>query len=142
MFKEIEERSILQGEAIQHPTISFVYIFGKQYFCQEHPNLRMNYGTIKQHIRGSQHRLNFETGESLPKPDDPFVKLAYKKVDYDIDSFMNRKKILESLIPGYDNWIRYFLAKYELKGEFQTEIMTKLKIASYLKDQGVNPKDL
>ena len=142
MLKEIEERNSLQGEPIQHPTIPFVYNCGKQYFCQEHPNLRMNFGTIKQHIRGPQHRLNFDTGESLPKQDDPFVKLAYKKVDFDIESFLNRKKILEALIPGYDNWIRYLLAKYELRGEFQTDVMTKLKIADYFKANGINPKNL
>jgi len=139
MFKEIEERSRLLGKAIQHPTISFVYIFGKQYHCQEHPNLRMNSGTIKQHIRGPDHRLNFDTGESLPKPNDPFVNLPHKKNDFEIESFLNRKIILNTFFPGNDFLINYFLAKYELNGEFKEEIWNRLMTESLSKDYGIGP---
>ena len=106
MLRELTKENFSDSEPVQHPKFPFVYFSGKKYFCQEHPNLRMNGGTIKQHIRGPQHRLNYETAEPLSKQDDPFVNLPHKQKDFDIESFLNRKKN-----------IRVFFSRVSLLGQ-------------------------
>jgi len=65
-FEEIRKQSIKENILLYHPSISFVLFRGKKCYCEKHPELvNMNLGAIKQHIEGSDHNLNFETGESL-----------------------------------------------------------------------------
>ena len=66
MEKELEELSLILRKKLPHSRFPFVKIFGKRYSCDAHPELRMNFGNVKYHIKKT-HKLNFETGEPLAK---------------------------------------------------------------------------
>ena len=65
-YEEIRKTSIKENIPLHHPYIPFVLFHGKKCYCEKHPEMvNMNLGAIKQHIEGSDHNLNFETGEPL-----------------------------------------------------------------------------
>ena len=65
-YVEIRKTSIKENIPIHHPYITFVLFHGKKCYCKEHPEMvNMNLGAIKQHVEGSDHNLNFKTGELL-----------------------------------------------------------------------------
>ena len=66
MFKKLEQESLLENKDKLHPNISFVYVRGTEYFCLQHSeDIPMNRGAMKQHLRGKQHKIDFETGEKI-----------------------------------------------------------------------------
>ena len=124
---------------IQHPKISFVYYYGKEYSCLQHPELaRMNRGAIRQHIQGKKHRLNFDTGEPLRATENISANLYEHvkkwpnqetiKIGSDNVSFWEFKDILEAIFQIKDPEIAFLLLKYCFKGELSNWIYRQLII--------------
>ncbi len=97
---------------IQHPKISFVYYYGKEYSCLQHPELaRMNRGAIRQHIQGKKHRLNFDTGEPLR---------ATENIPANLYEHVKKWPIQETTKTGPDN-VSFWEFKEKLDAIFQTK---------------------
>ena len=97
---------------IQHPKISFVYYYGKEYSCLQHPELaRMNRGAIRQHIEGKKHRLNFDTGEPLR---------ATENIPANLYEHVKKWPIQETTKTGPDN-VSFWEFKEKLDAIFQTK---------------------
>lgn len=86
MFKELEAKSIKEKSSIVHPNISFVKIKRKDYSCDKCGKLDINRGSMRQHIEGRIHKLNWETGESLIKKED---SNSDKHVEHNVSSNEN-----------------------------------------------------
>jgi len=67
-YKEVRKRSIKENIALHHPYIPCVLFDCEKCICEEHPErVNMNLGSLKGHIKGKDHYLNFDTGEPIPK---------------------------------------------------------------------------
>lgn len=65
-LEEIEKESLERGEWITHPLHSCVHIFGKDYKCTEHSKIGpLHRGTMRQHMEGKEHQLDFYTGQPI-----------------------------------------------------------------------------
>jgi len=139
MFSEIQQNDKKEKKLVQHPKISFVYHYGKVYSCLQHPELaRMNRGSVRQHIEGKKHRLNFDTGEPLRATEnisanlDEHVKKwpiqETTKTGIDNVSFWEFKDQVEAVFQIKDPEIAFLLLKYCFKGELRTWIYRQLII--------------
>jgi len=67
-LEQIEKESLELGNWISHPLHSCVKIYGKDYMCDKHSKIGpLHRGTMRQHIEGREHKLDFFTGEPLEK---------------------------------------------------------------------------
>jgi len=140
MFVELKRQSLLEKKTVQHPYIPFVYIKGKEYFCLKHPELeRLNRGSMRQHIQGKKHRLNFDTGEPLVKtknlPIDVEVhakewvnQKSSKKDTVNRDPFDQLVHKLVVIFLNQDNPAGVLLAKHGLEGELRDNVMLCLQM--------------
>jgi len=139
MFAEMQPHDVIVKKLIQHPKISFVYYYGKEYSCLQHPELaRMNRGAIRQHIQGKKHRLNFDTGEPLRATENipanlnehvkKWLNQETTKTGLDNVSFWEFKDQVEAVFQIKDPEIAFLLLKYCFKGELRTWIYRQLII--------------
>jgi len=139
MFQEMQPHDVIVKKLIQHPKISFVYYYGKEYSCLQHPELaRMNRGAIKQHIQGKKHRLNFDTGEphrateNIPANLDEHVKKwpnqETTKTGLDNVSFWEFKEKLDAIFQTKDPEIAVLLIESCFEGELGTRIYRLLTV--------------
>jgi len=138
MFKELERQSLLGKKAIQHSYIPCVYIHGKDYFCLEHPELeRLNRGSMRQHIQGKKHRLNFDTGEPLVKTKNLPIDVeehakewvnqkSSKKEVTKSDPFVDLSIKLNLIFLQRNPLVAFLLAKHGLEGELRDDVMNCL----------------
>lgn len=83
-LKEIEKRSLEIGKWISHPLLDQVKIYGKDYKCTEHPKIGpLHRGTMRQHMEGKEHQLDFYTGQPIKFVKDlpPLPTMVIKKSD-------------------------------------------------------------
>ena len=84
MYEKLERLSIKKKDWVTHPKISSVKIYGKTYACPEHEIKNANRGSMKQHIEGGAHRIDFITGQPL-KQLKRLPPLPQTSLDYDED---------------------------------------------------------
>ena len=108
----MQQHDVKVKKLVQHPKISFVYYYGKEYSCLQHPELaRMNRGAIRQHIQGKKHRLNFDTGEPLR---------ATENISANLYEHVKKWPIQETTKTGTDN-VSFWEFKEKLDAIFQTK---------------------
>lgn len=140
MYKKLERQSLLEKKTVQHPYIPFVYIHDKEYFCLEHLELeRLNRGSMRQHIQGKKHRLNFDTGESLVKTKNLPIDVEEHAKEW-VNQKSSKKEVTESdlliqltiklgiIFLQQNPVIAFLLAKHGLKGELRDDVMKTLLI--------------
>jgi len=147
MERELEQQSFLLGKKLQHPTIPFVKIFGKTYYCDKHSDKHPNSGGMRQHIEGPDHELDFETGKPLKL--DKAGSLAGKgkkgntksrKAKSEIDQFNEMKIKLEAIFPNHNSTVKFLLANYGLKGELKRIVIQNLLVLEA--DSEANKKNM
>ena len=140
MFKQLERRSLLEKKSIQHLYIPCVYIHDKDYFCLEHLELKpLNRGSMRQHIQGKKHRLDFDTGK-------PTIRTKNQPIDVEkhakewINQKSSKKEVTESdlliqlaiklgiIFLQQNPVIAFLLAKHGLEGELRDDVMKTLLI--------------
>jgi hypothetical protein len=142
MFQEMQPHDVKVKKLIQHPKISFVYYYGKEYSCLQHPELaRMNRGAIRQHIQGKKHRLNFDTGEPLRATEnisanlDEHVKKwpnqETTKTGLDNVSFWDFKEKLEAIFQTKDREVAFLLINYCFEGKLSVRIHASLEARNF-----------
>lgn len=139
MFEVLERRSLLEKKYMLHPYIPYVYIHGKQYFCKEHLELeRLNRGSMRQHIQGKKHKLDFDTGKPLVKTKSPLPNVEHiksenqkssKKESFNKDPFWDLA--LKLVIMVQNPAIGSILAKHRLEGELRDDVMFLLQLIAY-----------
>ena len=145
MFQEMQPRDIKEKKLVQHPKISFVYYYGKEYSCLQHPELaRMNRGAIRQHIEGKKHRLNFDTGEPLRATENISANLyehvkkwpiqETTKTGPDNVSFWEFKDQLEAIFQIKDPEITVLLLEYCFEEELSNRIYRRLTLRDIRRD--------
>ena len=140
MFKQLERQSLLEKKSIQHPYIPCVYIHDKDYFCLEHLELKpLNRGSMRQHIQGKKHRLNFDTGEPLVKTKNQPIDVEEHAKEW-VNQKSSKKEVTESdlliqlaiklgvIYLQQDPVIARLLAKHGLEGELRDDVMQTLLI--------------
>ena len=65
MLEEVEQLSLKQKQWLPHPKIKFVFIHGTKYMCSLHDIDDLNKGSMRQHVEGKKHGVNFYTGKHL-----------------------------------------------------------------------------
>ena len=148
MFKE---HGIKEKKKVQHPIFPFVYIFGKEYSCIQHPELaRMNKGSMRQHIEGKKHGLNFDTGEHITKTEHIPVDFDEQirggsnqttKTESGTEPFWELKEKLDTILPGQAPIVAFLLAKYCFKGELGEDVLFYLQFILYMETQGLAQKN-
>jgi len=140
MSVELKRQSLLEKKTVQHPYIPCVYIHGKDYFCLEHLKLEpLNRGSMRQHIQGKKHRLDFDTGEptirtkNLPIDVEEHAKewvnqKSSKKDTVNRDPFDQLVHKLVAIFLNQDNPAGVLLAKHGLEGELRDDVMKTLMI--------------
>ena len=141
-YEEIRKTSINENITLYHPYIKFVSFHGKKCYCEEHPEMvNMNLGAIKQHIEGSDHNLNFETGEPL----DTYFENNSKALDE--QSSLNEnltkpssKDELKELVISRENdhVLKLYLTSFLYEGKQRDEKMAKLTKAHLIEQYGNN----
>jgi len=138
----MQPHDIKEKKLVQHPKISFVYYYGKEYSCLQHPELaRMNRGAIRQHIEGKKHRLNFDTGEPLRATENISANL-YKhvkkwpiqetiKTGTDNVSFWEFKDQLEAIFQIKDREAAFLLIQYCFEGKLSVRIHASLEARNF-----------
>lgn len=133
---ESKKDNLNEINPIPHPKIPFVYIHNNKLFCIHHlAHNGMNQGSMRQHIEGKNHQLNFDTGEKLEKTDVSFEKLIHKAnwpnqkltVDSGQDKFWELKAKLDVLFPDHPETIRTLLAKHAVDGQIKWDIIENLR---------------
>jgi len=140
MLKQIERRSLLEKKAVQYPYIPCVYIHDKKYFCLEHLKLEpLNRGSMRQHIQGKKHRLNFDTGESLVRTKNLPIDVEEHAKEW-VNQKSSKKEVTESdlliqlaiklgiIFLQQNSVIARLLAKHGLEGELRDDVMQELLI--------------
>jgi|APSaa5957512493_1039668.scaffolds.fasta_scaffold26070_2 hypothetical protein len=113
---------------IQHVNIPFVFHDNNNYFCTEHPEKQnMNLGAIKQHIRGKDHKLDWDTG--MPLKPNQFSSIQEKQIFYQkLKMDEKTQKFLQTsfkldVIFSSDNLIKSFiLADHTLDEPLKTDV--------------------
>jgi len=143
LYQEIRKKSIRENIPLYHPYISFVLFHGKKCYCEEHPEMvNMNLGAIKQHIEGSDHNLNFETGESLPtsnfenNPKALDEKSSQSKNLTKLSDEYNLKKLMIS--HEKNPVLVWYMTYHSFEGKQRDEEMAKLAITQLLDNQAKN----
>jgi len=141
-YVEIRKTSINENITLYHPYIKFVFFHGKKCYCEEHPEMRnMNLGAIKQHIEGSDHNLNFETGEPL----DTYFENNSKTLD--VQSSLNENltklscedELKKLMISCKKNPVPvWYMAYLIFEGKQRDEEMAKLAMAQLMNNQAQN----
>ena len=65
MLEEVEQLSLKQKQWLPHPKLKFVFIHGPKYMCSIHDIENLNKGSMRQHVEGKKHEVNFYTGKHL-----------------------------------------------------------------------------
>jgi len=137
MYEVLEQRSLQENKAVQHPKIPFVFIKGKEYFCLKHPELHLNRGSMKQHVEGKSHRRNFKTGKritkakNLPIDVEKYAK-QYQNQESSKDQSIENDPIaildaqLSRILNHKDPVIAMLLAKHGLEGQLSNDVMMLL----------------
>jgi len=141
-YKEIRKKSIKENIPLYHPYISFVLFHGKKCYCEKHPEkTTRNIGSFKQHIEGSDHNLNFETGESL----DTYFENNSKALDEESSQSKNLTKLssedeLNELVISReeDHVLKLYLTSFLYEGKQRDEKMAKLTKAHLIEQYGNN----
>jgi len=143
MFEELERCSLLEKKAVQHPYISFVYNKNKEYFCLKHPELvNLNRGSMRQHIQGKQHGLEFDTGKPLAKTkkmpidvEERAKELANqelsKKDAAKSDPFMQLVTKLRLIFLQQNPAVAFLLAKHGLEGELRDDVLEWVQMGEF-----------
>jgi len=142
MFQEMQPHDVKVKKLAQHPKISFVYYYGKEYSCLQHPELaRMNRGAIRQHIEGKKHRLNFDTGEPL-RATENFSANLYEhvkkwpireptKTGTDNVSFWEFKDQVEAVFQIKDPEVAFLLINYCFEEKLGVRIHASLRARNF-----------
>lgn len=140
-WQEVRKQCIKENIELYHPYVTFVLFSGKKCICEDHPNLNMKIGQIKQHIEGSAHNLNFETGEPLEAPN-------FENVSKTLEKEISQSKNLSK--PSLDYKLRQFLISCEkdpvkqlymtycyFEGKKREEEMAKI-VFNHIKEESTN----
>ena len=118
MQDKITDTNALERE--YHSKIPFVYNIGTKFHCELHPYMKLNNGTVKQHIRGPKHGLNYETGKSIVDSDN-LNEILNKKIEWfnqnvkfedESDIFWQLKRKFEFIFPNNPEHVRELLVKH------------------------------
>ena len=120
---------------VQHPKIPYVYHYGKNIVCiyhlKENP---MNKGSMRQHLSGKAHRVDFDTGEPINISGIPKEILAQlelqkqeSKVEAKPDNFDELKRKLEFLLDDPED-VKDILGQYGFEGMIKYNVQSKLKV--------------
>jgi len=157
-LKEIEKRSLEMGNWISHPLLGEVKIYGKDYKCTKHSKIGpLHRGTMRQHIEGKEHKLDFFTGKPLEKTkklppleipqnkkdelleDNPIQKTATE--DYSEEVLPLKSKSSEKIDSGTSMWAKALrmrskpAERYEKKENYQEIDEFDQKIKDWKKAQ-------
>ena len=139
-YEEIRKKSIKENIPLYHPYVPFVFFHGKKCYCEKHPEMvNMNLGAIKQHMEGSDHNLNFETGEPL----DTYFENNSKALDEKSSQSENlTKKLsdeynLKKLMISHEKnpVLVWYMTYHSFEGKQRDEEMAKLAVAQLLDNQ-------
>jgi len=141
-YEEIRKTSIKENITLYHPYIKFVFFHGKKCYCEEHPVMvNMNLGAIKQHIEGSDHNLNFETGEPL----DTYFENNSKALDEQSSLNENLTKLSDEdelkkrmISSEKDHVLKLYMTYFLYEGKQRHEKMAKLTKAHLIEECGNN----
>ena len=136
MKKKSKKDNFSDSEPVQHPLFDFVYIQNKKLYCKKHfrPN-GMNIGSMRQHIQGKLHGLDYDTGEKLTEPDLPFEKPTQKTNGPNqkpIDKlhegyFWELYAQLVKIFPNHPRTVILVLARNAFEGELRRDILKNLE---------------
>ena len=132
-YKEIRKKSIKENIPLYHPYIPFVLFHGKKCYCEKHPEkTTSNVGSFQQHIEGSDHYLNFETGEPLPTYFENNSKALGEQssLNENLTKLSDEYKLNKLIIsreknPAYASYMTYRF----FEGKQRDEEMAKLAVA-------------
>lgn len=132
-YEEIRKKSIKENIRIHHPYILCVVFHGKRCYCEEHKEKRnMNLGAIKQHIGGSDHNLNFETGEPLDTHFENNSKALDEQssLNENLTKLSNEYKLKKLMISREkDPVLVWYMTYHIFEGKQRDEEMAKLAVA-------------
>ena len=113
-----------------HSKIPFVFNIGTKFRCELHPKMKLNNGTIKQHIRGPKHKLNYETGKPIVDSDN-LNEILNKKIECfnqnvkfedESDIFWQLKRKFEFIFPNNPEHVKELLVKHGFDSRINYDI--------------------
>lgn len=111
----LRQQSLREEKVFIHPRISFVLIHDGKYYCAKHPKPNgMNAGSMRQHLRGDAHKIDFETGNPIKK---------IKNFSEIIKELQNQESI-KSKRELFDDYYYIVPKIFELKDRAQAMIIT------------------
>ena len=133
-YQEIRKKSTKENTPLYHPYIPFVFFHNKKCYCKEHPEMvNMNLGAIKQHIEGSDHNLNFETGELLRTSNFKNNSKALDEqssLNENLTKLSNEYKLKKLMISHEKNpALVWYMTYLIFEGKQRDEEMAKLSVA-------------
>lgn len=145
MFEELRQQSLQERKYVRHPYISFVLIHNGKYFCIKHPKTNgMNAGSMRGHLRGKAHHIDFETGNSINKIDFTEINKIIKESPNQ-QSIKSKRELFDDyyyMIPKLyalkDIEAAITIARHVFEGEIKKEVLRHLIILycyDYLSNQ-------
>lgn len=141
-YLEIRKTSIKENISLYHPYIKFVLFHGKNCYCEKHPEkTTRNLGSFKQHIEGSDHYLNFDTGEPLDTYFENNSKALGEQssLNENLTKLSDEYKLNKLVISSEKNPVLAWYKTYRLfEGKQRDEEMAKLAMAQLMDNQAQN----
>lgn len=130
MVDELQQQNSQKKEYVVHPYIPFVIFYNGKIFCVKHLKLEgMNAGSMKQHIQGKAHQLDFVTGKSINKIDvSEMIKESQNQVPIKserelVDDFYH---IVTKIFELKDRTQAIIIANHTLEGRKRVDVLNHL----------------